>query len=77
MKATGAGSPLYSRIVADHKVVTRQANAEVMTTVETWHEKVSVTLDANGRCIVRHGPKQGTGEIVWTGELNTDPRGAS
>lgn len=75
MKATGKGSPLYARIVADHKVVTRQANAELHTSVETWHEKVTVTLMADGHVFVRRGPKAGTGEIVYADRLNTSPRG--
>lgn len=68
---------LYARIVADHKHVARQANGEVMTTVETWQEKVTVTLDASGHVFVRKGPKSGTGEIVWADRLSTEPRGAS
>lgn len=68
---------LYARILADHKHASREANTEVFTSVETWHEKVTVNLDRNGQCIVRRGPKQGTGEIIWTGDLNANPRGAS
>lgn len=67
---------LYARIVADHKHVSRQANSEVMTTVETWHEKVTVTLSASGHVFVRKGPKQGTGELVWADKLNANPRGS-
>jgi hypothetical protein len=62
---------LYARIFADGTHVSRQANAEVMTTVETWSEKVTVNLMADGAVIVRRGPKKGTGEIVYADHLET------
>lgn len=55
---------------------TRIGHGSIQSKLETWDGSVRTTLEPNGDFAVLIGPKNGTGMLVMTGNVNDGERGA-
>ena len=60
-------APLYGRLKGRGKEKTATATKEITATLETWEERVSLTLFASGEFLVQVGEKYGPLEVGYKG----------